>query len=167
MYERRDGLQIGDERLAIWRDHQIAWAKDLSRLLDYLETRRDIDTTRVAYLGLSSGGVQGARLPVVERRIRTAILLSGGLQLTIPYLPEVDPFNFVTHVTIPVLMLNGRYDNTFPVESSQRPLFEFLGTLDKHKKHVIYEGGHGAFPRPDAVRECLDWLDKYLGPVRR
>jgi hypothetical protein len=35
------------------------------------------------------------------------------------------------------------------------------------KKHVIYEGGHGAFPRPAAVRESLDWLDKYLGPVRR
>jgi len=32
---------------------------------------------------------------------------------------------------------------------------------------VIYEGGHSAFPRPGAVRESLDWLDKYLGPVRR
>jgi pimeloyl-ACP methyl ester carboxylesterase len=74
---------------------------------------------------------------------------------------------FVTHVTIPVLMLNGRYDATFPLESSQNLLFQFLGTPDKDKKHLIYEGGHGAFPRPDAVRECLDWLDRYLGPVRR
>jgi hypothetical protein len=52
------------------------------------------------------------------------------------------------------------------LESSQRPLFHFLGTPGNDKKHVIYEGGHGAFPCPDAVRECLDWLDKYLGPVR-
>jgi hypothetical protein len=67
-----------------------------------------------------------------------------------------------------VLMLNGRYDNTFfPLESSQRPLFHFLGTPGNDKKHVIYEGAHGAFPRPDAVRECLDWLDRYLGPVSR
>ena len=29
------------------------------------------------------------------------------------------------------------------------------------------EDGHGAFPRPDAIRESLDWLDKYLGPARR
>jgi hypothetical protein len=63
-------------------------------------------------------------------------------------------------------MLNGRYDNDFPLESSQLPLFRFLGTPVKDKKHMIYEGGHMVFPRPDAVRECLDWLDKYLGPVR-
>jgi len=63
-------------------------------------------------------------------------------------------------------MVNGRYDTAFPLESSQRALFEFLGTPAKDKKHVIYEGGHGAFPRPAAVRECLDWLDKYLGPVK-
>jgi len=64
-------------------------------------------------------------------------------------------------------MLNGRYDDTFPLETSQLPLFQFLGTPVNDKKHVIYEGGHSVFPRPDAVRESLDWLDKYLGPVPR
>lgn len=167
MYERRDGLAIGGKPLGVWRDHFIAWTKDLGRSLDYLETRKDIDASKVAYLGESMGGVQGARLPAIEKRIKTSILLSGGFQLAITYLPEVDPLNFVRHVTIPVLMLNGRYDASFPLESSQRPLFQFLGTPAKDKKHVIYEGGHGAFPRPDAVRECLEWLDKYLGPVRR
>jgi len=63
-------------------------------------------------------------------------------------------------------MLNGRYDYAFPVESSQRPLFNLLGTRAEDKKHVIYEGGHAAFPRPEAVVESLNWLDKYLGPVR-
>jgi predicted nucleic acid-binding protein len=50
--------------------------------------------------------------------------------------------------------------------TSFRPLFHFLGTPCKDKKQVVYEDGHGAFP-PEAVRESLDWLDKYLGPVRR
>ncbi len=166
MYERQDGLRPGNGPPALRRDHEIAWSKDLGRLLDYLETRRDIDSTKVAYLGASAGGAEGAHLPAVEKRIKAAILLSGGLQLTIHYLPEVDPFNFVRHVTVPVLMLNGRYDDDFPLESSQRPLFQFLGTPAKDKKHVIYEGGHGVFPRPDAVRECVDWLDTYLGPTR-
>jgi dienelactone hydrolase len=167
MYERRDGFVAGGSNPpAVRRDHAIAWSKDLGRSLDYLETRKDFDSTKVAYFGDSAGGVEGAHLPAVEKRIKAAILSSGGLQLTIRYLPEVDPFNFAPHVTIPVLMLNGRYDATFPLESSQRPLFHFLGTPGNDKKHVIYEGGHGAFPRPDAVRECLDWLDKYLGPVR-
>jgi hypothetical protein len=120
----------------------------------------------VAYFGDSMGAMEGAHLPAVEKRIKAAILSSGGFQLTVPMLPEADPFNFATHVTIPVLMLNGQYDLGFPLESSQQPFFHFLGTPANNKKHVIYEGGHGAFPRPDAVRECLDWLDRYLGPVR-
>jgi pimeloyl-ACP methyl ester carboxylesterase len=166
-YERRDGFLVGRNPPAVMRDHQVAWAKDLGRTLDYLETRKDIDSTKVAYFGDSGGGNRGAILPAIERRLKAEILSSAGLQLTVRYLPEGDPFNFVTHVTIPVLMLNGRYDATFPLESSQRPLFQLLGTPAPDKKHVIYEGGHGAFPRPGAVRECLDWLDKYLGPVRR
>jgi dienelactone hydrolase len=166
MYERRDGLVPGGKPPAFFRDHVIAWSKDLGRSLDYIETRKDIDGTKVAYFGDSLGGTEGALLPAVEKRIRAAILSSGGFHLRRD-LPEVDPFNFVTRVTIPVLMLNGRYDAAFPLESSQRPLFRFLGTPVNDKKHVIYEGGHGAFPRPDAVRESLDWLDKYLGQVRR
>lgn len=43
--------------------------------------------------------------------------------------------------------------------------FQFMGTPPKDKKLVIYEDGHGAFSRPAAVREVLDWLDKYLGRV--
>jgi dienelactone hydrolase len=132
-----------------------------------LETRKDFDSTKVAYLGFSSGGPIGVFLAPLEKRIKAAILWSGGFQLTLPYLPDNDPFNFAPHVTIPVLMINGRYDSYFPVKSSQEPLFQMLGTAAKDKKHVIYEGGHGFFPRPAAVRESLDWLDKYLGPVRR
>jgi hypothetical protein len=64
-------------------------------------------------------------------------------------------------------MLNGRYDDYFPLESSQLPLFHFLGTAEEDKKHVIYEAGHSDLPSKDVVRESLDWLDKYLGPVRR
>ena len=167
MYQRRDGLVPGNgSPPGVRRDHEIAWSKDLGRSLDYLETRKDIDSTKLAYLGLSVGANEGAHLLAMEKRIKAAILDSGGLQLGIHYLPEGDPFNFVTHVTVPVLMLNGRYDGTFPVQSSQLPLFQLLGTTASDKKHVIYEGGHGVLPSPAAVRESLEWLDRYLGPVR-
>ena len=152
MYERRDGYVIGHNPPAFFRDHVIAWSKDLGRSLDYLETRKDIDGTKAANFGDSLGGSQGALLLAVQKRIKVAILSSGGFEFRHPP-PEVDPFNFVRHVTIPVLMLNGRYDASFPLESSQRPLFHLLGTPGNDKKHVIYEGGHGAFPRPDAARE--------------
>ena len=164
-YERRDDYRADGLPQGVFRDHVIAWSKDLSRSLDYLETRKEIDGTKVAYFGASLGGAEAPIMAVVEPRIKAVIISSGGFQLRRD-LPEVDPLNFVTHVTVPVLMLSGRYDATFPLEVSQRPLFELLSTPGKDKKHVIYEGGHGAFPRPSAIRECLDWLDKYLGPVR-
>jgi len=143
----------------------IAWSKDLGRSLDYLETRKDIDSTKMAYLGFSLGAAQGALLPAIETRIKAVILSSGGFQLRHD-LPEVDLVNFAPHVNVPVLMLNGRYDQTFPLEVSQLPFFHFLGTSSKDKKHVIYEAGHGDLPHREEVRESLDWLDKYLGAVR-
>jgi hypothetical protein len=52
------------------------------------------------------------------------------------------------------------------VGSSQLPFFLRLGTPEKNKRHVIYESGHD-LPRKEMIRETLDWLDRYLGPVKR
>jgi dienelactone hydrolase len=164
MYQRRDGFIPGRNKPAFFRDHAIDWSKDLGRTLDYLETRHDFDSAKMAYLGFSLGGAQAPVLLANEKRFKAAVLLSAGFQLRHD-LPEVDGFNFDPHVTTPTLILNGRYDDDFPVELSQRPLFQFMGTPTKDKKLVIYEGGHGVFPRPTAVREVLDWLDEYLGRV--
>jgi dienelactone hydrolase len=165
-YERRDGLKSDyPEPTAFWRDHNIAWSKDVGRSVDYLETRKDIDAGRLAYMGLSWGGAVAPIVLAVEDRFKAAVLMSGGLEFQ-RALPEADQINFVTRVKLPVLMLNGRYDHFFPVESSQLPLFRLLGTPEKDKKHVIYETGH-AVPRKEFIRETLDWLDRYLGPVKR
>ena len=80
-------------------------------------------------------------------------------------LPEVDPFHYVPRLTAPVLMLNGEHDYNFPLETSQEPMFAMLGTSPEDKKHVVYPGSH-FIPRPDRIRETLDWLDRYLGPAR-
>ncbi len=165
-YERRDELKSDyPEPTAFWRDHNVFWSKDVGRSIDYLETRKDVDRSKLAYLGLSWGSAVAPIVLAVEDRFRTAVLESGGLEFQ-KTLPEADQINFVSRVKIPVLMLNGRYDHFFPVESSQLPFFHLLGTPEKDKKHVIYESGH-APPRKEFIRETLDWLDKYLGPVKR
>jgi dienelactone hydrolase/predicted Ser/Thr protein kinase len=165
-FERRDDLRSDyPEPTAFWRDHVIAWSKDVGRSIDYLESRNDVDRGSLAYVGLSWGGAVAPVVLAVENRFKTAVLESGGLEFQ-QALPEADPINFVTRVRIPTLMLNGRYDHFFPVESSQLPFFRLLGTPAKDKRHVIYETGH-AVPRKEFIRESLDWLDKYLGPVKR
>jgi len=167
-FERRDDLKPGGTAgnpPALWRDHLVMWSKDLGRSLDYLEGRKDIDTTKIAYFGFSLGGGVAPVLLAMEGRFKAAILSSGGLWFQ-RALPEADGTNSVTRVKLPVLMLNGRYDSLFPVESAQLPIFRRLGTPDKDKRQVIYEAGHGALPHGEEVRETLNWLDKYLGPVR-
>ena len=83
--------------------------------------------------------------------------------------PEVDPFNFAPHVSVPVLMLNGASDTIYQVEVGQRPLFVRLGTPEPRKRHVLFPGGGHGFVdqlKSQMVRETLDWLDQYLGPVK-
>ena len=79
--------------------------------------------------------------------------------------PEVDQINFVSRVKIPTLMLNGKYDYLFPLETAQIPMFQLLGTPDEHKLHLTYDSEH-SIPLNDRMKETLKWLDKYLGPVK-
>jgi len=44
-------------------------------------------------------------------------------------------------------------------------MFELLGTPAADKKHLFYDTGHFV-PRNELIRETLDWLDRYLGPVK-
>ena len=146
------------------RDLVGQWAKDLGRSIDYLETRKDIDSHRLAYYGLSLGAIWGPVLTAVEPRFKVSVLVGGGLPFE--KLPsEIEPLNFASRVNIPTLMLNGREDFMFPVQSSQIPLFHLLGVSSADKRHVILESGHVP-PWQPVAKESLDWLDRYLGPVR-
>jgi len=164
-YERGSGLNSDiPSPTSLYREHVIAWAKDIGRSIDYLETRKDINTNMIAYFGFSWGGGIGAIMVAVESRFRACILFVAGFQFQ-RALPEVDAINFVTRVKIPVIMLNGKYDHFFPLETSQKPMFALLGTPPAQKKHVLSELGH-VVPRNLLIKESLDWLDEYLGTVK-
>jgi dienelactone hydrolase len=137
--------------------------------VDYLESRQDIDATKIAYFGLSWGAGNGVIDAVVDTRFRAVILHDGGIFLgPMNPSPELNQVNFAPRMRIPVLMLNGRYDYFFPLEESQKPLFKMLGTPPGQKKHAILEAAHDvSILRQPVIREVLDWLDKYLGLPQR
>jgi serine/threonine protein kinase/dienelactone hydrolase len=163
-YERGDGMESDNANMSsAWRDHVVMWVKDASRALDYAETRSELDHQKVAYYGYSWGAVMGAIVPAVEPRIKACVFALGGLDFP-KTLPEVDPVNFVSRVKQPVLMLNGRYDFFFPMEASQEPLYRLLGSRKDQKKHLLYDTGH-SIPRTELIKETLNWLDQYLGPI--
>jgi dienelactone hydrolase len=164
-YERGDSLKSSlYVTTTLWRDHVILWRKDLSRTIDYVETRSDLSSGKIAFYGLSWGAVMGPVMTAVENRIKTEVLVGGGFKDD-RALPEAEPLNFGPRATVPALMVNGRYDYFFPVESSQDPMFRFLGSPGKDKRHVVFESGHVP-PSDLLIKEVLDWLDHYLGPVK-
>jgi serine/threonine protein kinase/dienelactone hydrolase len=145
------------------RDMHVQWGKDFFRAVDYLETRQEVDKNKLAYYSLSMGGFFGPIPVALEPRIKVAVFGAGGLRYNVP--PETQPANFMPRVKIPVLIVNGRDDFSSPYEA-QRRFFDLLGTPPEHKKHVPLEGGHVPNDLRGLFRETLDWLDRYLGPVK-
>jgi len=165
-FERASEIRTVDpDGTATYRNAVIQWNQDLRRTIDYLQTRPDIDRTKLGYFGLSWGAELGPIMMALEPRFRAAVFQVGGL-LPVRRLPEADPFNFLPHVKIPVLMLNGEFDEYYPVETGQRPMWRLLGTPPESKRLVIYPAGHMApFPRDQVMKDVLGWFDRYLGPV--
>ena len=110
----------------------------------------------------------GSVMITTENRFKTGIFLLGGICACKRH-PASDPANFAPRVTIPILMLNGKDDSLFPCETAQKPLFELLGTPERHKKHIVFPGEH-CLPweyQEQYHAEIVKWLDQYLGPVNK
>jgi formylglycine-generating enzyme required for sulfatase activity/cephalosporin-C deacetylase-like acetyl esterase len=159
------GYVEGPDATVAYRDRVFMWAKDLRRSVDYLSSRPDVDSTRLAFTGVSWGGAMGALMLAIEPRFRAGILYVAGLKMN-AVRPEVDVFNFLPRVKTPVIMLNAKYDHFFPPETTQKPYFRLLGTPSADKRLVMHENGHFLL-RSEMIGESLAWLDRYLGPVTR
>ena len=158
-YERRRQLQGGPNLL---RELVTQRALDVRRGIDFLESRPEIDRERIAFYGLSMGADEGPIVGAVEPRMRTLVLVAGGL--------DDGAAARSGRAQLRASRAGSRADGQrplrlrSPLETSQLPLFRLLGSKPSDKKHVVFDSGHVA-PWPDVVRETLDWLDRYLGPV--
>jgi formylglycine-generating enzyme required for sulfatase activity/dienelactone hydrolase len=163
-HERYDGFLnlTGDKYLQTFRQRMREWHQEMGQLLDYLETRSDVRSDRIAYSGVSFGSSVFLPVLAMEPRFKAAVLVLAGLSYR-DMLPEVDAVNFVPRIRIPVLMLEARYDHLFPVDLSQEPLLALLGSPPDRKRQVLFDAGHGALPRGQVIQETLAWLDNFLG----
>ena len=90
------------------RDRNIM-SKVFGRTIDYLETRSEFDTNKLAYYGLSWGAALGPIHGALEKRLKVLILTGAGIPTQRAALPEYDWLNFATRNTAPLLVLNGLY----------------------------------------------------------
>jgi len=148
-----------------WRDRTIMEFQDLSRTIDYLETKPEMfDTDKIGFYGISTGGFYASIAPAIEDRIRATMIMSCGL---IPDFDFSNQFNFCPRVKVPVLMIFGRYDTRIPFETQIKPLHALLGTPDEDKHLKLYETGHGIWFDYRWKKDILDFLDRYFGPTRQ
>ncbi|MFC1559323.1 protein kinase [Gemmatimonadota bacterium] len=167
-YERNSGEEHSFPSLTReYSNFVYCLVNDIRRSIDYIETRDELNSEMIAYYGFSWGGRLGSIVLALEERIKSAFWLVGGYS-AIQALPEASEFNFTTRVTQPVLMVNGTRDVIFPLETSVRPLFERLGTLDEEKALELFDAGHGiSNTHKNMFSQLLvEWLDLTLGIVR-
>ena len=164
-HERHDDLTSDfPAKTSFYRDHVVTWSKDLQRTVDYLETRPDIDRSRLAYLGRSWGAAMGTIMVATEPRLKLAIFHVGGFYFQHAR-PEAEAISFAPRVHVPSLMLNGRFNIFYPEQTSQRFMFD----IDRRTRLAI-NGGWSTTPAtrcpaPKWRRKRSPGWIPYFGPV--
>jgi dienelactone hydrolase len=157
------------------------WTWDLMRLLDYAQTRPEVDPGRIGCAGLSGGGLQTLYLAALDERVRAAVV-SGyfyGVKESLLEQAGNCDCNIVPGLWLHADMgdiggllaprglfietgdvdpLNGRsgLDNVAPQVELSRRAFAGLGA-DRQVEHHVFHGPH----RWDGTR-AIPWLAAQL-----
>jgi formylglycine-generating enzyme required for sulfatase activity/predicted Ser/Thr protein kinase len=161
---RPQGYVPPDPTTVEFRERSVNLITDVRRGLDYLQTRNEIDPTRIAFFGPSAGSRIGLILAAVESRYRSVFLMGAGISKhESQTIAEANPIYFASHIHGPKLMVNGRYDEDTPFKTQAEPLFKLLR---EPKRSIVYEGGHVP-PFEFLVTTMNGWLDETMGPIKR
>ncbi|MBA2734036.1 MAG: SUMF1/EgtB/PvdO family nonheme iron enzyme, partial [Acidobacteria bacterium] len=161
---RPEGYVAPEATTVEYREQIVNRITDVRRGLDYLETRTDIDASRIAFFGPSAGSAIGLILAAVDNRYASVLLQGAGVEKSeAQYIAEANPINFAPHIRAPKLMTHGRYDENISLKTRAEPLYKLLR---EPKRLVIYEGSHIP-PIEFFVTKTNSWLDETLGPIKR
>jgi serine/threonine protein kinase/formylglycine-generating enzyme required for sulfatase activity len=161
---RPEGYTAPEPGTVEFRENVVNRITDIRRGLDYLETRNEIDASRIAFFGPSAGARIGLILAAVEDRYASVFLQGAGVvKEDLQVIAEASAINFAPHIRAPKLMTHGRYDEDTPLKTQGEPLYKLLR---EPKRLLLYEGTHIP-PLEFLVTTMNGWMDETLGPVRR
>lgn len=142
------------------RDMIVQSVVDCRRAVDYLQTRPDIDATRIGLIGYSMGGIEAFPLAALDHRIQVTV----ACVTSISHIDEagggplLESRNFAHALgDRPFLMLMGRSDPACTVAAAQRVHDRIPG---EKKRLVFYDSGH-RLPA-EYVEDARAWLAKAL-----
>ncbi len=144
---------------------------DLRRSIDFLETRPEIDSSRIGYYGISLGGIIGTIFCGVDDRVKAPVIALAGGNLSLmfgldafsdetqEFFSIIDPVNFVELIAPrPLLMINAENDEVIdPITSKM--LYQ---AADDPKEIIWYPSKHRDLPIEKAYPDGVRWFDKYL-----
>jgi hypothetical protein len=161
---RRSALESPDTRSSEYVDYMVGRAVETRRGLDYLETRKDVDASRIGFMSQSAGTGTGLIVTAIDPRYRSVLLIGSGISpRSISDAAAANRINFAPRITERKLMLHGRYDEDTPFTTYAEPLYRLL---PEPKRLQVYEGGHSP-PIGVFVPTLRQWFDETLGPVEQ
>jgi 2,6-dihydroxypseudooxynicotine hydrolase len=181
------GQGEGEYDFAIRGDYEVA----VKAVLDYVETRRDLDASRIGLWGVSLGGYYAPRAAAFDKRIKACIALSGPYDFSANFdaLPELTREAFrvrakcatqaeakrhaatlslagVAHrIACPIFIVTGKLDRIIPWQDAERLAREVRGPAELM---IIEDGNHVANNRGYRWRlQTADWMADQLGAEMR
>jgi 2,6-dihydroxypseudooxynicotine hydrolase len=151
-------------------------------VLDFVETRRDLDAGRIAMWGISLGGYYAPRAAAFDKRIKACLAMGGPFNWGDAWdgLPELtrEAFRVRSHckteadarknaatlslegvaqkITCPIFIVNGRLDRIVPAKDAERLAREVKGPA---ALMMVEDGSHVATNRGWRWRgPSADWL---------
>jgi 2,6-dihydroxypseudooxynicotine hydrolase len=159
----------------------------VAKIIDWVETRGDVDAANVALWGVSLGGYYAPRAAAFEKRIRACVALSGPYDWSDAWdrLPPLtrEVFKIRSHakdeadalaigrrmslrgvaegITCPLYIVAGKRDTVVPWEGAMQLAKEAKGPVELL---VVEDGNHVVNNRPYRYRtQTADWLASLLG----
>ncbi|MCF6332567.1 MAG: acetylxylan esterase [Draconibacterium sp.] len=144
---------------------------DLRRAVDFISTRKELDSNKIGFLGISLGGITGTIFCGVENRVQVPVIVLAGGQMNLMfgkkalssdtknYLSIIEPINFIRQIAPrPLLMVNAKNDDIIP------PLMSKLlyKKAKKPKQINWYLSKHHDIPIDSVYTDGIGWFDKYL-----
>jgi dienelactone hydrolase len=176
------GQGEGEYDFAIRGDYEVA----VAAVVDYVETRKDLDASRVGLWGVSLGGYYAPRAAAFEKRVKACIALSGPFDWAAFFdkLPELTKHTFMTrsksrteaegraraatltlkdaakNITCPLFVVAGKQDRIVPWQEGERLAAAASGPV---VRCFIEDGNHVANNRIYRYRfQSADWMAHQL-----
>lgn len=157
---------------------------DVVRIVDYLQTRDDVDPNRIGIIGLCMGGQQVWYSGALEERLKVCVVVCGTStyeamvmemapyhgHCLFTYVPNILRHGDVQDVLAliaprPLLIMNNYNDTWFPVSGYKKvcrelaTLYHSFGVPERFR-HTIRNTVHDI--TPEFGRIAKEWFDRYL-----